>query len=134
MTKKNKWGRPSEMSEEKIKKLEEAFALDCSIGEACFYADISKVTYHNWVNKNPELLNRFDALREKPVLMARQTVVRALKDNPDMALKYLERKRKKEFSTRAEQEITGANWWPVAIQKVERSIMDNNYDTKTESN
>jgi len=35
---------------------------------------------------------------------------------------------------KSEQEITGANWWPVAIQKVERSIMDNNYDTKTESN
>lgn len=108
MTKRNKGGRPSKMSEEKIKKLEEAFALDCSIGEACFYADISKVTYHNWVNKNPELLNRFDALREKPVLMARQTVVKSLKDNPDMALKYLERKRKAEFSPRIETELSGA--------------------------
>lgn len=35
---------------------------------------------------------------------------------------------------KSEQEITGANWWPVAIQKVERSIMDNTDDTKTEAN
>jgi hypothetical protein len=46
-------------------------------------------------------------LREKPVLIARQTVVKSLKDNPEMALKYLERKRKKEFSTRTETDITG---------------------------
>jgi hypothetical protein len=31
-------------------------------------------------------------------------------------------------------ELTGANWWPVEIKKVERSIMDNNNDTKTEAN
>ena len=102
MTKKNKGGRPSQMSDEKIKKLEEAFALDCSVGEACFYADITKTTYYNRLEKNPQLVDRFDALREKPVLIARQTVVKSLKDNPDMALKYLERKRKKEFSTRSE--------------------------------
>jgi hypothetical protein len=64
------------MTEEKIKKLEEAFALDCSIGEACFYADISQATYHNWVNANPNLLERFNALREKPVLLARQEVIK----------------------------------------------------------
>jgi hypothetical protein len=34
-----------------------------------------------------------------------------LKDNPDMALKYLERKRKKEFSTR--NEITWEDWWAI---------------------
>jgi hypothetical protein len=38
MTKKNTVGRPSKISEEKIKKLEEAFAMDCSVREACFSA------------------------------------------------------------------------------------------------
>lgn len=102
--KSNPWkgGRPSEMSEEKVKKLEEAFALDCSVWEACFYADITKTTYYNRLEKNPQLVDRFNALREKPVLMARQSVVKSLKENPEMALKYLERKRKKEFSLRTE--------------------------------
>lgn len=63
------------MTPEAIKKLEEAFALDCSIPEACFYADISKTTYYNWLEKDPELVDRFAALRERPVLLARTTVV-----------------------------------------------------------
>lgn len=99
-------GRPSEMTEEKVKKLEEAFALDASIGEACFYADISKQTYYNWLEKAPELVERFEALRERPVLLARQSVIASMKENPDIALKYLERKKKDEFSTKQEIGIT----------------------------
>ena len=108
------------MSDEKIKKLEEAFALDCSINEACFYADISKVTYYNWIEKKPELLNRFEALREKPVLLARQTVVQAVKTNPDIALKYLERKKKAEFSTRSE--LVWHDDWPVQVEIISEEV------------
>lgn len=99
-------GRPSEMSEEKIKKLEEVFAIDGSVGEACFYADISKTTYYNWLEKKPELVGRFEALRNRPVLKARQTVVKGL-DAPEFALKYLERKRKAEFGNSVD--ITSGN-------------------------
>jgi predicted DNA-binding protein YlxM (UPF0122 family) len=126
---KNKGGRPLEMTDEKIKKLEEAFALDCSIAEACFYADISKVTYYNRIERKPELLNRFEALRQKPVLLARQTVVKAVKDNPDIALKYLERKRKNEFSTRQEIDQTQKNFdlqtTPEEQEEIKRVIKDN---------
>jgi len=118
MTKKNLWWRPSEMSEEKIKKLEEAFALDCSVGEACFYADITKTTYYNWLEKNPKLVDRFEALREKPVLLARQSVVKGLKESPDLALKYLERKRKNEFSLKTEVDNTIKGNIDVSLKEV----------------
>jgi hypothetical protein len=98
-----KGGRPSEMTGEKVKKLEEVFALDGTVEEACFYADISKQTYYNWLEKNPELVDRFEALRQTPILKARKTVVRAL-SNPNIAMSYLERKRKAEFSVRQEIE------------------------------
>jgi hypothetical protein len=91
------------LTDETVKKLEEAFAIDASIPEACYYADISKQTYYNWIEANPDLKEKFDRLREKPVLKARQTVVGNL-DNPEMALRYLERKRKAEFSVRQELE------------------------------
>lgn len=103
--KKNKGGRPTLRSPEKVKKLEEAFALDCTIKEACFYADISIQTYYDWLLKKPELVERFEALRQKPVLTARTTLVKSLSTDVEMALKYLERKRKAEFSTRSE--LTG---------------------------
>ena len=92
----NKGGRPSEMTDEKVKKLEEIFALDGTIEEACFYTDISKTTYYNWLDKNPKLVNRFAELRLSPVLKARRTVVNDLK-NYQNAMDYLKRQRKKEL-------------------------------------
>lgn len=94
-------GRPSKMTSEVVGKLEEAFAIGASINEACMYADINKSTYFDWIKKNPHFSNRVEALQLKPTLKARQTVVKAL-DDPVMALKYLERKHKGEFSLRTE--------------------------------
>jgi len=91
-------------TESTIRKLEEAFAIDASVKEACYYADISTDTYYRWIKEYPELSDKLERLREKPVLKARQTVVKSL-DNPDYAFKYLERKKKDEFSLRSE--LTG---------------------------
>lgn len=97
------WAQKSpSMTPEVIHMLKTAFAIDASIAEACCYADIATSVYYDWIKRFPELLEEFTRLREKPVLTARQTVVRSIKENPDMALKYLERKRKKEFSLRTE--------------------------------
>jgi hypothetical protein len=99
----NKVGRPTVMTPEILNKLEEVFAIGGSDNEACFYADIGKSTLYNYQQEHPEFVERKEALKEKPILRARQTVVKAL-DNPDMALKYLERKRKQEFSIRTENQ------------------------------
>ncbi|MDD5068076.1 MAG: hypothetical protein PHN89_00545 [Candidatus Pacebacteria bacterium] len=110
-------GRPSKMTPEVVKKLEEAFSIGASVSEACFYADISRETYYQWIKNNPELADRFEALKNKPILKARQTVVKALETDPDIALKYLERKRKDEFSPR--QEIGGIDGKPLPSIQVE---------------
>lgn len=102
---KNKGGRPPIMTDDTIKKLEEVFALGGSDSEACFYANISKQTLYNYQKEHPEFVDRKEALKEKPILKARQTVVKAL-DDPKDAQWFLERKRKEEFSFR--QEVTGA--------------------------
>lgn len=75
--------------------------------EACLYAGISKSTFYNYQIKNPAFVDRKELLKETTILQARQTIVKSLKLNPDMALKYLERKRKSEFSLRVEN--TGAD-------------------------
>ncbi len=104
----NPEGRPpifdGEADDAIIAKLEQAFAYDCTVLEACSYANISKDTFYRYVKAHPEFGDRIAQLREMPVLAARQTVVTALKHNPDLALKYLERKKRKEFATRTEQE------------------------------
>ena len=89
------------MTPEAINKLEQAFAIDATVEEACFYTGISVPTFYSWKKKNEKLFKGLEALREKPVLKARQTIVNNL-DTPEGARWYIERKRKKEFSTRQE--------------------------------
>ena len=111
--KKSNAGRPSEMTPEKLKKLEEVFAIDGTVQEACFYADITHTTYYNWLEKKPELVERFEALRNRPILKARQTVVKSL-ETPSGAQWYLQRKRKAEFSERTE--VTGADGAAIQVE------------------
>ena len=95
----DKVGRPTKMTELTVKKLEEAFAVGASDLEACFYADISKQTLYSYQDRHPEFVDRKERLKERPVLLARQTVVTTMsKGDGDLALKYLERKRRNEFS------------------------------------
>lgn len=103
---KGKPGRPSVDTPEVRKKMEEATALDATIEEICYYADISKPAYYAILGRDPEFSARLDSLRNRPVLAARQTVIKSL-TTPSGAQWYLQRKRKVEFSER--QEVTGAD-------------------------
>ncbi len=92
--------RPTKLDDITVKKLEDAFILGASVNEACFNANISKQTYYNWTDENPELLDRFEQLKQSPILKARKTVVRALEKNPTIAMRYLEKKLKSEFGNK----------------------------------
>lgn len=104
-TTKKKVGRPSNFTPETIAKLEYVFALGGTDLEACLYADVSKTALYNYQNAHPEFVERKQLLKEQPILMARMSVVSSLQKDPDLALKFLERKKKDEFSLR--QELTG---------------------------
>lgn len=88
---------PSKLNDIVVGKLEQAFAIDATIEEACFYAGINKDTYYAWKKRFPELSDRLELLRNTPILAARQTLATAVMTDSDMALKYLERKRRDEF-------------------------------------
>lgn len=89
-----------------VRKLEEAFALGCTNLEACLYADISKSTFYDYMSKNPTFQDRIDLLRERPILQARNSVIQAMRTDGNLALKFLERKRKAEFSTQQQIDHT----------------------------
>lgn len=90
---------------EVLDKLRQAFAIDATVEEACFYADINPATYYNWKKAKPEQFEALERLRNTPILAARQTLATAVKTDHITALKYLERKRKSEFSTKVEQDV-----------------------------
>ncbi|MFA7133057.1 MAG: hypothetical protein WC108_07135 [Bacteroidales bacterium] len=119
---KNLGGRPSKMTKEVVKKLEEAFALDATVVEACFYANISRETFYNWMKADNKLCDRLEELRANPVLTARKTVVKSIEVDPDMAMKYLERKRKKEFSTRIETDNTNREVFDDSAKEIKNIL------------
>lgn len=97
-------GRPTVMTPEVLAKLDEVFALGGTDGEAIFYADISKDAFYDYQLKTPGYSERKEKLKERPILKARQTIVKGL-DQADNARWFLERKLKNEFATRSE--LTG---------------------------
>ena len=114
-----------------MQKLEHVWALSGSDAEAAFFADISPAALCAYLKKHPEVAERKQALLNRPVLVAREAIVGAFdghaltrKDvdkkgnevivnmgtaprDPDVALKYLERKKRDEFATRTEVQHGG---------------------------
>lgn len=97
--------RPTIFTKEVLQKLEYAFAMDCTDEESCLYAGISPSSLYNYQAQKPEFLERKKLLRQTPVLKARTALVEALEKDPELSLKYLERKRKDEFSPKQITEV-----------------------------
>lgn len=91
-----------------IAKLEECTALDASIDECVFYADISRDSYYRYINAHPDFATRLDGLRNRPVLLARQTAIGKIKDSYQNAMDYLSRKRKAEFTPKTEVDLNAS--------------------------
>ncbi len=81
-----------------LQKLETAYALGSTAVEAIFHANISKTAYYDYLKLHPEFLDRIEIIKAKPTLQARMEVIKGLSNDPEFALKYLERKAKSEFA------------------------------------
>lgn len=116
-------GRPSVFTPECVTKLEQAFAIDCTVEEACSYADISRNAFYEWLKQNPSFNDRITDLRQRPVLKARQTVVQKLGESYASAMDYLKRKKKLEFGDNMDINTNGK------LELLFDSSFTNNNDT-----
>lgn len=109
------------MTKEVIKKLEEAYSWGCREGEAALHAGITYATLHDYEKKHPEFSKRKQQLWENPIRVARISVLRDMqgKKSGELALKFLERKVKNEFSLRQEQTGPGGGAIEIKINKNE---------------
>lgn len=99
-----------------LQKLEQAWAVDGSDAEAAFFADISPAALCDYLKKHPKVSERKEALKNKPKFSAKVSVANALSSNPDLALKYLERRAPKDYAPLQRQAATdneGNNLSPV---------------------
>ena len=80
-----------------LAKLREVTALDASIEECLYYADISSDSYYRYLKSHQDFARELSKMRERPVLKARQTVISKMGESYQNAMDYLKRKRKFEF-------------------------------------
>lgn len=90
-------GRPTDKTPEVVRKIEEAAAMDCSIEEMAFFANIHRATLYRWLKEDKEFSDRIEELKNTPFLLARQAVIKGIQDNYQNAMDYLKRKKRKEF-------------------------------------
>lgn len=101
-------GRPTVVTPGILAKLEEAFLMGCTDLEACFFADISKTALYDYQNRHPEFTERKEALKERPVLLARKAVINSFDEDSNLAFNYLKNKRSDEFSEKKQTELSGS--------------------------
>lgn len=96
-------GKPEEVV---LGLLRQAWSLDCPDAEAACLAGISPSSLSEYLSRNPKIAEEKEALKLKPFLSARNTIIKGIVDgDKDTARWYLERKRKREFSTLQQVEI-----------------------------
>ena len=102
----NKGGRPTVVTEAVVLKLEEAFRVDATDEEACSYAGIGERTYYDHLKNDEAFRSRMHSAQLWPFLMMKQTVVKAAKEGDSRtAMKWLERRQRERYFTKAEQTV-----------------------------
>ena len=82
-------GRPTKFTEVVIGKLKDAFAIDCTIAQACKYAEINPDTFYEWSKGNPKFSEEIATMRESLPIKAKENIARRIHGQPttgDIAL------------------------------------------------
>jgi hypothetical protein len=123
-----KMGRPTVITEEVSKKLEDVLRLGVNDSAACSYAGISRETFYNHVKDDDDFCDRMDNARNYAVIAARQVVVKSIVEdkNLDSSKWYVEKHDIKQVGT---QQNTQVNVF--AMLKDKYTIKDPEVKTET---
>lgn len=128
--KKSNAGQPTVMTEKTLRLLQEAFEWGCTDREACLHAQIAQSTLYSYQLVNKEYVEWKEAWKDRPTIMARKSVVGALPKDPELSLKYLERKKKDEFSTKSESDVNlKGETFVDMIKNAQKNIHTNEINT-----
>jgi hypothetical protein len=90
-----------------ILKLEQVWGIGGSDHEAARFAEISPASLCQFLKKSEHVSKRKEELKNNPILKARQEIVKGLTNNPEFALKFLERKLPDEFGVKQRVALEG---------------------------
>lgn len=87
-----------------VTKLKPYLQTGATVHDACVSAEVPYQTVKDWMKRDPKVREKIKLHENHSILEARKSLFKGIKKDPDLALKYLERKRKGEFSTKTENE------------------------------
>ena len=99
-------GRPTVFTDYVLQKLDEAFMMDATVREACAFAGIAESTYDAEAAGNPAFLERMERAMQFPFMLAKKTVVEAMKakDGP-LAMKWLKNRQRDRYHEKVVEEV-----------------------------
>ena len=113
---KNLGGRPTKMTDEVVRKLEEGFVMGLNDAEASLYAGICKQTLYDYCKLHPEFTDRKELLKEQPKIRAKKNITEAIdKGNITVSQWYMERRSREEFSLKQEVDLGNKDDKPFEI-------------------
>ena len=87
-----------ELSENQVALIFEASASGCTMDEAKVSAKATDSQVVGYLEKHPNFIEECKLLRLTPQIEARKTIAKGVKESPELAMKYMERKLPDEFA------------------------------------
>src|SRR4051812_14240705 len=91
-------GRKTVMTPEVVRKLEEAFSMDCTDEEACAFAGIGERTYYDHKAQDEAFSQRMERSKRFAFVLAKKTVRRAREQNDaTLAIRWLKNRQRDRY-------------------------------------
>lgn len=103
-TRKSGAGRPTLKTDNTVRKLEQAFRDDFTVGEACRYAGISTTAYYEWQEKDKVFMDKMTRAQDYVAILAKKGMAKLVKgEDPDSIKWWLSRRQRDRYATKNEQ-------------------------------
>jgi hypothetical protein len=98
-------GRPTVMTDEVIRKLEDAFLSDATNEEACVYADICETAFYKYKAANPKFTENIERLKGMTGLKAKVVIRESIENGDKHDAKWWLERRDKDFKPKKETDV-----------------------------
>ncbi len=98
-------GRPTVFDQDTVRKLEQAFAMGCTVEEACYISGVSRSAYYKRLDDDIHFMDKMERAKLFMIIQARHTVYKAIQaGDVKTSMWLLERKRGDEFGVNAQHQ------------------------------
>jgi hypothetical protein len=118
----NPVGRPTKYNNNRAGKIIEALALGNTRGLACKYAGISADAFAAWLKNKTDFSEAVMQAESSVEMIAVDSIVGSFNVNPQMALKYLERRNPKEWAETTQVKLSLDEGVSSLLEHLEKTV------------